>query len=607
MQDAVRPSDETFTYFYERGYRTWFKLYQAAFSSFQCAPSLNLENVIPQHPYFPAQLELDRNSSSSLYATGIATWGTTEGACNLPSFKKRYVFGVTTVRPTVLSLSTRSSSGLPKWFGEEGNHTSVLTLAWAYVLSARWTEVIPGASAIQYTDSQALWLDDDGEFLGVSSDTTADGSTVIDLGDVTSDAARWWAAVLAPEEGWNACIPHNNRLLKSPWSVTLRSDQPMVLLRHTHSALPVSSIGVPFSTAARYIFDYARYHSVADQSHAAFTAALLLPMSQSITKQVCLPSPRLPSKPRLKQSSTLYSPPYGYSRPWGKDDRQLDRLLTLSCTTTGITSLLSSIFVESDIPCNVCGAWVQGAFAILTSECAKDPHVLAHMFMNRSPKLGFLWLGGILIGIQDYIMRWARPVAFLVDLHAAAWTTTSISGGVIRRSDEARLMFLSQTEHHAQPPIVPFGPFGTTAIKDCVLEVQLHAQCQGYHGLSYVGWAWDCQNKTQKAQYPTEPLVASMEFFAAGVDDVSGSNIPVRYDDLNRERDCSESVTRNMFLWLREVDGFPVAERAIYEHEWIDGWDSDESAEPEGDGKSTVERYIGPWISRTMTQRCYSL
>lgn len=617
MQDPVRPDDDTYRISYERAYRTWSKLYEAALLSVPSAPVFNLENVIPRHPYFPAQLQLNRNSSTPLYATGTSTWATAEGPCDLPSFDKRYVFRVTGTRPTVVSLSTSSPSGFPKWFGEEGNHTAVLTLAWAYVLSARWVEVMPVASAIQYTDRQARW-GHSGRGVDNDDNTVPMDSTIIDLGDITNDAARWWAAVLAPDEGWNACIPRNGRQHKSPWSVKFQPGHRLVLSRHENSTLPASLDGVPFLTATRYIFQYTAYHNVADQSHAAFIAALLLPTSQGLIKQVCLPVPPSINKPRLKKP-TLSNQPYGCSSPWGKVSRQLDRLLTLGCNTTGIISLLSSVFVEPDIPCNICGAWLQGAFAVLESEHVQDPHTLTHVCINRCPELGFLWYGSILIGIQHHVMKWALQAAFLIDIHAAAWTNTIVSFvqapvskltqgvDVIRRSDEARLMYLSQTERHAQHPIVPFGPFGTTAIKDCTLEVQLHAHCKGRHGLRYVSWAWDWRDQGQGVQYPTEAPVTpgKSPVEANGVAENMG---PVLYHSLDRERDCSESLTRSMFLWLRGVDGFPVAERDIYRHEWVEDWDSDEErAAPEGDGRSTTMRYVGPWISRTVTQRCNSI
>lgn len=393
---------------------------------------------------------------------------------------------------------------------------------------------------------------------------------VIDLGEVTDEALRWWAAVLAPGEGWYACIQHNGRDLKSPWSVKLQSSIALVLSHGAISSRPEQHASASFSSAVRYVLDYARYHGVHDQSRAAFAAALLLPTCRNISKQVCWPLPRHFRNRRSKSHAKQTDP------PWGKDSRQLDKLLTMSCNTTGMSSLLSSSFIEPDIPCNVCGAWIQGAFAVLDTTVSQEPHTLAQILMRRSPSLGFLWLGAIIVGVEHHIMKWARPVAFKIDLHSAAWTGTLVSfiqkpvsnlsskSRAIQRSDEARLMFLSQTENHRDPPLVPFAPFGTIAIEDCILEVQLHALCSGNHGLRYAGWTWDCKNNVKVAHDPVGDSSATI--FA---DDVYASNIVVHYENLNRERDCSEAMTRNIFRWLRKADGFPVAERPIRMHEWI--------------------------------------
>lgn len=70
-----------------------------------------------------------------------------------------------------------------KTFGEDGGQISVLTLAWAYVLSARWSEIIPGAAAIEYTDNLAV--------LSECSDTSVESEEpVIDLGVATDEAVR---------------------------------------------------------------------------------------------------------------------------------------------------------------------------------------------------------------------------------------------------------------------------------------------------------------------------------------------------------------------------------------------------------------------------------
>jgi len=85
-------------------------------------------------------------------------------------------------------------------------------------------------------------------------------------------------------------------------------------------------------------------------------------------------------------------------------------------------------------------------------------------------------------------------------------------------------------------------------------------------------------------------------------------NISVTYDNLdNEDDDCSEMVTRNIFTWLRDEDGFPVAERAIREHEWIDNLDSDDDCPITGDAQSTVGGNLHGWLLKTMTQRSNSL
>src|SRR5256885_12965193 len=53
------------------------------------------------------------------------------------------------------------------------------------------------------------------------------GATVpVDIGDVDEGAARWWAALLAPGQGWKAILSRrNNEEYLSPWSISLGSEQ----------------------------------------------------------------------------------------------------------------------------------------------------------------------------------------------------------------------------------------------------------------------------------------------------------------------------------------------------------------------------------------------
>jgi hypothetical protein len=91
-----------------------------------------------------------------LYATGASTWETSNGSCDVAPLKTRLAFPVTITCPTTISLQQSHSALNQHLIKEEANHVSVLTLAWAYVPSARWTDMMPGASAMEYTNSMAV-------------------------------------------------------------------------------------------------------------------------------------------------------------------------------------------------------------------------------------------------------------------------------------------------------------------------------------------------------------------------------------------------------------------------------------------------------------------
>ncbi|KND91921.1 hypothetical protein TOPH_03550 [Tolypocladium ophioglossoides CBS 100239] len=548
MQDTIQPDSATLKQFYERGYRQWHEVYSLGLASPLDVTALDIQHAFPQHPYLVPELQLDTQSPGVIYATGTSTWQTSTGGCPLPSFEKRYALPVTARCPINISLRPNYPIANLDSFGQSG-HIAILTLAWAYVLSQRWTEIIPGAAPIEYTTSLAAQPDSSDGF-----EETND--TAIELGVVTDEAARWWVAVLAPGEGWLALTLHRGTYLRSPWSVSLQPSEELTLSFRTTPFRSGHQTPPSFSTAAGYIADYASYHGAEDQSCAAFAAALLLPTRRYVSDKLCWPCPS-------RHNERPEPPARQCWPPWGEDRRQLDRLLTMSCNTIGMLSLVSSSFVDPDIPCNVGGAWMQGAFAIIDELSAQAPLVLA--------------------------------IAYIIDLHSAAWTESFVSFvqravadypphvETIQRADEARLMFLSQADHHSEPPLVLFPPFGAIAVKDCILEVQLHSSCGGRHGLVYAGWAWDCQGNVKVGQ---DPHSSPSEVKHANRQPVA--DIAIRYDKLDRNRDCSEALTRNMFKWLRDADGYPVAERGI--RDWIDDdWSSgEESVAPEGDGKSTT-------------------
>lgn len=607
MQDAVRPSVEAFKAMYDRGYQTWAALWQIAAAHNHLQHQLSsLCSVFPDHPYFPERLTVDTSFSNTATVRGRTTWRTSRGPCDLSSFHEEMVLHVASNCPTTIVFSSgpHPTTSFLGHVAKKSPHVPILVLAWAYILSARWAELIPGAEISDYNSHQAQLnsangphrLENDGNYV------------VVDIGDVDDAAARWWTAVLAPDGGWNASLRSDTgALLCSPWSIRTNISSNVQTRSAMQNSRPTS-----FSTAVRYLSEYCHLHDVAEQSQAALAAALLIPVAKFDARRINLPVPRLPRKATTHEKPQVLP-------SWDMESRQLDRLLTLSCNARGVKALLNSIFFEPDVACNSCGAWLQGSFAFLDSDKAGDPRVLLSTLTERDPGLGFLWLGAFITGAEERCLQEARMGWWKVDISAAAWTGTHASfiqepvtkappdAQEISRADECRLMYLSHEPDHAVAPLFPFAPFGCTAMEDTDLNVRRHARCSAAHGLEYSSFTWDCQGGEKVDQGRNGSLAIAIRA-KAGKPSITGSNsFAVDYDSLDPEDEVSEMVTRNVFTWLRGEDGFPVAERSIREHEWIENLESDDDSPIDGDVRSTAGRNLGGWLLGVSTTRSNSL
>lgn len=606
--DTLQPAQNVYKAFYEKGFRTWHALkVQACLHRSVPLHCLDIHHLFPQHPYFPFGLEPDETG----LATAITTWKPISESCHVPAFEQQFQLSLSVARPTTLVVTRATDIRLPPLLDDGENHLAVLVAAWAYALSARWAAVISRAAPLEYLDSQAAWQDS----------TSPSSAATVELGLVSDDAARWWAAVLAPGQGWRASIPHHRGHLLSPWTVTWKSEVDVVLSRCSASTALDSHSPPSFEAAVQYIEEYSALHSARLQNRAALATALLLPLAKLENRRIMLPLPRMGpgSQPGVSGPQSVgqeYLP-------------QLDRLLMLSCNMRGIQSILGSVFYEPGIPSNVCGAWLQGTFAVLKSEQARKIDVLARMIFKRSPHISFLWLGALISGVHKTFTN--CPFALIglnrIDLHEAAWTGTLLSfiqepvsftpgnPGRITRADECRLAYLGQGLSESKlPPIFPYPPPGTTAVEDLSLDVRLHAACSGHHWLRCSKIKWTCAGGRVVTQEQSGTGGALQPRNSSGSGSRCGGDVSVGvdYSQFDSESNLSGSVTRNIFMWMREQDGFPVAERGIYQHEWFEDFSDDDSVWcVEGDAKSTTGRdvavRVGLWASRVMTKRCNSL
>lgn len=392
--------------------------------------------------------------------------------------------------PTTIRFE-RTASAFPKWFGNDSGHLGVLVVAWAYILSARWAEIMPGAS-IYYTERDETLQE-------IHEERTPKKEFILSTGAKHADGLHWWNALLAPDRSWCASISKSGITSISPWSTSISiledSNVRVTGIEWTDKAVAgKQSFSVPSSEKARqYLMEYCEYHSTQNQCAAALSVALVLPLVRSGRRFIRFPVPQSPAK---RSSSGLSSTFTTLSH------EQLDKLLTLSCDRDGIQAILSSCFLNPDVPGNVCSHYLQGIFAVIDS--IDDTRARTSLLMRGLGRMGFLWLGAALAELQDGLLNLFRERISEPELHSAVWTQTlqsfiqkpvfGLQNGRVARADECKLLFLTQTKWHTNPPLSPWPLFGTTELKDVNLEVEEHIRCAS-HCLHYESWTWSCRDK----------------------------------------------------------------------------------------------------------------
>ncbi|OAX84635.1 hypothetical protein ACJ72_00999 [Emergomyces africanus] len=500
---------------------------------------------------------------------------------------------------TTLHTRARQAPSLPQTcFQIQDTFRQLPPLVHDLDLKSRWVELMPRAE-LTYSEKHAEYG---------KNERDEQPQVMVDVGDVDDDAARWWAAVLSPGEGWQAYLTWEQARFRSPWSTALES-QVKITLSCPKPLCHMSTTAPSFTTAVNFLAEYCNLHNIVNQALAALSSTLFLPSLHTKKNPISLPKPNCHKTQRPKP---VVSEPTGQKQPGFITEQivsELDKLLTLSCNTRGLHSLLSSVFYEPGLPCNAISPWLQSTFTVLDS--VEDDHLLAHIMMNRVPQVSFLWLGGIIVGTHKNVLQDGRFGLLPIELHAASWCGVTqtflqepvsqplITNEALLRSDECRLLNMTQAERHTRWPVSPWMPFGTTALEDAEIEARLHAQCFG-HGLQYVDWHWACRNGKL-----LHPLCVKITTSARPPAQHPAINTPIKYEALNLEEEsASQNATLNIFGWLR-IDGYPPRERGIGNHEWINLGESDNESPSLDESpktyaapapKAVVEDWIQPSI-----------
>jgi hypothetical protein len=598
MDDGVRPSQHEFDRVSHRSFKSWSACSKAAHTTsllpYQCIDLIPLLRRVPaflghgllsENESFPFSCQTRESCGQyGLLVSGHSSWRTSDGTCNTEPriFPSQLLLAVS--HPVKLQFSDRAP--LVEWPGvqgvsgnSQGNYIAPLFLAWAYILSARWAELLrlsPNHICGQrYID-------------GVDQNNLAE----FEIGyEIDEDETSWWKALLS--FGWEITAEYNGKTYLSPWSVSGDTES----VKQNKNTPLANSNPPPHRLALGYVTRFCEHYGIYDQFIASLSAALYIP---SLNGQgVSLPIPLNSAAQRRYTPTTLNS------NLFSEQSKFLPYYMTLSCNVFGMRSLLCSTFFDINIECNLVSAWLEPAFSII-DPIIKDEDFpkLAILLAKRGRRLAPLWLGAIIVGMAKSVLRAVHTGMTALELHAAAWTSTPetfitaspehVDGKTMLRADECRLLFILGCEGYTRPPLFPWKPFGKTQLTDTELSVQQHAHCN-CHCLEYLSWHWDSSDGSTLEDTGINPQLEQKNSEELELD-----TIPESYS-FDRSESLSEGATRGIFSWLRS-NGYPAAENFIHQHSWFDMDSSDgEEINSESDDPDEYKKTASTerWVMRT--------
>jgi hypothetical protein len=515
---------------------------------------VDLRQCLHRIPSLPKKIPSDVH-----YIEGKSSWDNLDQHCKNKTKAER-TKKLHLVKRYASKVTIHWAAGhFPTWRGDACNGIALLTLAWAYVLSAALAErkglsMLYGAKSLSCRTATVL-------------------PTTLNLDYAIPKERRWWKAIIADGIGWSIASKDI-----SPWAVEVEElgieiDEDV----ESHHLPPTAR------EAACYISRLCYAYDLSNQASAALAASLCIPLRSSLRfsspDNIQLPKPKL-GKLKQTQPGSLGPP---------ADFKLLDYLMTLSLCHWAIGSALWSVFWAPDIPCTLAGAWlvpIYDSLRPLTNMHATESLAKALSFTAAAP----LWIGLAICGFEGVI---SRIPLFLTELHdfpftspdmdAAAWTgiptsffdkrrTSPCRDGVVLREDVWRLRHDFAARYvddvFSVDPRSGWAPFGKMRVIDVELEIQDHLQCS--HKWEYRYWTWSLcgatdhgysavANNRQLSERTSQDSPALLE----------PSHISAAYRLLIRK--ISEKATRKIFAWAgSEVEkgfGNTIVPRHSYGHD----------------------------------------
>ncbi|KUM60079.1 hypothetical protein ACN42_g7050 [Penicillium freii] len=578
MEDSLRPSKEAFEYTLRASYQLWSTHFNTSDTRLplECVdlksllkdtPAFLADGLIPSDRVFSFTCAKNRDN---LEIKGRSRWQTSKAGADCITPSKVIPMGLPLGVAEARKVELSKDAPLSKWPGvrgisgyDEGNQVAVLFMAWAYILSAKWAELLDRSEKHQCSTKY-------------SSETCQEpeARSYINAGETRNPS---------PVDNVQASIINNSLPIPHP---LLRPPPP---LRTMHS----SAISIVF-------------------------------MRDSFFREpLALPIPRPAKNPKYHSTQTS---PQSISALISEHEKLLPYYMTLS-SKMWLTTLpaVKSTFFNPDIPCNLVSAWKNPAFAVINPIIKQNniPRLLNGL-SARQPRVASLWLGAVIMGRSSTYLKQCEQGMTAPSLEAEAWMgvtatfltqqpgTYDTDADSVRREDECRLLFLATptdgSYNHGYVTSWQWKPFGSTKVCDTDILLREHLGC-GCHVLEYEGWDWELGDGSRvedtgvEARFasllPTSNCASASESVPApfpmcvscpkpGVTSADLPALPKDCEyDLYSDRK-SDNPTRGIFCWLRS-DGFPSNEKRIYQHSWIViADDSDEEVDERESDDSTA-------------------
>jgi hypothetical protein len=272
-------------------------------------------------------------------------------------------------------------------------------------LSARLVEVQGEDAKIIYTNLKATRYHQETEH-GCAP------AVIVDIGEMGEDIYWWWAAILAPSEGWKAIVSRqDDGEYLAPWSVFREGMHCVSIIWRTNRTVPEgSTASTPPSSreAFELLAQFSLLHNLGSQFLVALATAMTFPTHNYHGTVVQLP---FPTETRGQQKN---APVKSIIPEWITVNEELPYYMALSCNPEVVTPSLCGMFWESDITCNMVSPWLHPILnevpegKVIVDTPGLYYKILTLMYGLCQPRISTLWLGAVVSGLTPIILRRVR-------------------------------------------------------------------------------------------------------------------------------------------------------------------------------------------------------